>query len=60
LKDIWKVFCLDMKTKQKRYFLINDYQREWEFDNLNVGGVANILLIQGYKHPFLSRVLPPP
>jgi hypothetical protein len=28
LKDIWKVFCLDMKTKQKRYFLINDYQRE--------------------------------
>lgn len=59
LKDIWKVFYLDWKTKQKGYFLVNDYQREQAFNNLNIGSTLNILLIQGYKHQFLSRILPP-
>ena len=56
LEDIWKVFYLDQKTKQKGYFLVNDYQREREFNNLEIGSTANILLIQGYKHQFLSRL----
>jgi hypothetical protein len=38
---------------------VNDYQREREFDNLNIGSALNISLVQGYKHQFLSRVLPP-
>lgn len=59
LKDIWKTFYLDQKTKTIGYFLVNDYQREWEFDNLNIGSTLNISLVQGYKHQFLSRVLPP-
>ena len=58
LKDIWKTFYLDQKTKTMGYFLVNDYQREQAFNNLNVGSVANILLIQGYKHQFLSRASP--
>ena len=57
LKDIWKVFYLDQKTKQSGYFLVNDYQREREFDNLNIGSTLNISLVQGYKHQFLSRIL---
>jgi len=59
LKDIWKTFYLDQKTKVIGYFLVNDYQREREFDNLNIGSTLNISLVQGYKHQFLSRVLPP-
>jgi len=59
LKDIWKTFYLDQKTKQTGYFLVNDYQREWEFNNLNIGSTLNISLVQGYKHQFLSRILPP-
>jgi len=59
LKDIWKVFYLDQKTKTTGYFLVNDYQREREFDNLNIGSTANILLVNGYKHQFLSRILLP-
>jgi hypothetical protein len=38
---------------------VNDYQKEREFDNLNIGSTLNISLVQGYKHQFLSRVLPP-
>ena len=58
LKDIWKVFYKDNQQRMG-YFLVNDYQREQEFNNLNIGSTANILLIQGYKHQFLSRILPP-
>jgi hypothetical protein len=59
LKDIWKTFYLDQKTKSTGYFLVNDYQREREFDNLNIGRTLNISLVQGYKHQFFSRILPP-
>lgn len=59
LKDIWKTFYLDQKTKQTGYFLVNDYQREQAFNNLNIGSTLNISLVQGYKHQFLSRILPP-
>ena len=56
LDKIWKVFYRDNQQKSG-YFLINGYQREREFDNLNIGSMANILLINGYKHQFLSRLL---
>ena len=59
LKDIWKTFYLDQKTKTTGYFLVNDYQREQAFLNLDIGSTANILLVNGYKHQFLSRILPP-
>jgi len=58
LKDIWKVFYQDNQQKSG-YFLVNDYQRGQAFNNLNIGSTANILLVNGYKHQFLSRVLPP-
>ena len=58
LKDIWKIFYKDNQQKSG-YFLVNDYQREREFDNLNIGTTFNISLVQGYKHQFLSRILPP-
>jgi hypothetical protein len=55
LKDIWKVFYLDWKSKEKGYFLVNSYQRN--LDDLVIGKVSNIYLVQGYKHRFFSRVL---
>jgi hypothetical protein len=58
LKDIWKVFYKDNQQKSG-YFLVNDYQRERDFDNLNIENTLNISLVQGYKHQFLSRILPP-
>lgn len=58
LKDIWKTFYLDQKTKQTGYFLVNDYQREQAFDSLEVGSIRNIYLVNGYKHQFLSRISP--
>ena len=58
LDKIWKVFYQDNQQKSG-YFLVNDYQRAKEFDNLSIGTTANILLVNGYKHQFLSRILPP-
>ena len=56
LPHLWKTFYLDWKTKQKGYFLVNDYQRERAFNDLEVGSTLNICLVQGYKHQFLSRL----
>ena len=56
LRDIWKTFYLDQKTKQTGYFLVNDYQREQAFNDLEIGSVRNVCLVQGYKHQFLSRL----
>jgi hypothetical protein len=53
-----KVFYKDNQQKLG-YFLVNDYQREREFDSLNIGSTLNISLVQGYKHQFLNRILPP-
>ena len=55
LKDIWKVFYKDNQQKSG-YFLVNDYQREREFNYLDIGSTLNIGLVQGYKHQFLSRL----
>lgn len=56
LKDIWKVFYKDNQHKSG-YFLVNDYQKEQDFNNLTIGSALNICLVQGYKHQFLSRLL---
>ena len=58
LKDIWKTFYFDQKTKTTGYFLVNEYQREQAFNALNIGSTLNICLVQGYKHQFLSRASP--
>ena len=57
LEDIWKVFYLDWKTKERGYFLVNGYQRASELDNLIIGSTLNVCLVDGYKHPFLSKIL---
>jgi hypothetical protein len=56
LKDIWKVFYKDSQQKSG-YFLVNDYQRERDFNNLEIGSTLNICLVQGYKHQFFSKIL---
>ena len=56
LPHLWKAFYLDWKTKQIGYFLVNDYQRPNILPNLDIGSTANILLVQGYKHAFASRL----
>lgn len=57
LEHIWKVFYLDWKTKTRGYFLANDYHREREFNDLNIGSVRNMVLVSGVKHVFLSRMI---
>ncbi len=57
LKDIWKAFYLDQKTQTTGYFLVNDYQRQQAFNDLEIGSVRNICLIQGTKHKFFSKIL---
>jgi hypothetical protein len=56
LAEIWKVFYLDWKTQQTGYFLVNDYQRSGMLANLSIGCERNILLVNGWKHAFLSRI----
>lgn len=56
LEHLWKVFYLDWKTKTTGYFLINDYHREREFNDLEIGSVRNVLLVNGMKHRFFSRM----
>lgn len=57
LEHMWKVFYLDWKTKTTGYFLVNDYHRKREFNDLDIGSVKNIMLIQGIKHNFLSQTI---
>jgi len=46
LKDIWKVFYQDNRQKSG-YFLVNDYQREQAFNDLEIGSVRDVLLVNG-------------
>jgi hypothetical protein len=57
LEDMWKVFYLDWKTQTTGYFLVNNYQKSYALPNLNIGSVRNMVLIQGFKHSFLSRII---
>ena len=54
LPDLWKAFYFDWKTKTTSYFLVNDYQRN--LDDLVIGETSNIMLVNGYKHDFFSRI----
>jgi len=54
LTDIWKVFYLNQAGNQG-YFLFNEYQKT--LTDLNIGAVKNIMLIQGRKHDFFSKIL---
>lgn len=56
LTDIWKIFYLD-RQKQKGYFLVNDYQKPNVLGDLGVGTERNILLVNGWKYRFLSKIL---
>jgi len=56
LEHMWKVFYLDWKTKQQGYFLVNDYQKSYALPNLDIGSVKNMVLIQGNRHSFFSRL----
>jgi len=56
LEHLWKVFYLDWKSKTTGYFLVNDYHRKREFNDLEIGSVRNILLVNGVKHRFFSRI----
>jgi len=57
LEHMWKVFYLDWKTKTTGYFLVNDYQKSYALPSLDIGSVRNMVLIQGYKHQFLNKIL---
>ena len=54
LLHLWKTFYFDWKTKTTGYFLVNDYQRN--LDDLVIGETSNIMLVNGYKHAFFSRI----
>jgi len=54
LEKIWKVFYLEQQGN-KGYFLLNHYHRK-NF-NLNLGATRSILLVNGRKHSFFSRLL---
>jgi len=57
LEHMWKVFYLDWKTKQRGYFLVNNYQKSYALPNLDIGSVKNMVLVQGIKHNFLGRIV---
>lgn len=54
LEKIYKISYLD-NQQHKGYFLLNDYHRQ--NINLNIGITRNILLVNGRKHAFFSRLL---
>jgi hypothetical protein len=56
LEHMWKVFYLDWKTKQKGYFLVNSYQKSYALPNLDIGSMRNMVLVNGFKHDFFSRI----
>jgi len=57
LEHLWKVFYLDWKTKTTGYFLVNNYQKSYALPNLDIGSVKSMVLVQGNRHSFLSRII---
>jgi hypothetical protein len=55
LEQTRKFFYLNCQTQQTEYFLLNDYHREKV--NLSIGSTQNILLVNGRKHRFFSRLI---
>ena len=56
LDDFLRVFYLSQKTQKTGYFLLNTYQKPDILPNLTVGSVHSMLLIDGQKHSFFSRL----
>ena len=56
LNDLLKVFYLNQKTQKIDYFLLNTYQRAEALPSLSVGSVRSMLLVNGTKHDFFSRM----
>ena len=56
LTDLLKVFYLNQKTQKTGYFLLNTYQRAEALPSLSVGSVRSMLLVNGRKHAFFSRM----
>jgi hypothetical protein len=56
LPNIWKIFYRDQQ-KQKSYFLLNDYHRPNILGDLEIGSERNIMLVNGWKHRFFSRII---
>lgn len=54
LEKTYKIFYLD-KQQHKGYFFLNSYQRQ--NINLSIGSTQNILLVNGKKHRFFSRLI---
>ena len=54
LEDIWKVVYL--WQGERRYFLLNEYQRGGGLSELEVGEEKRVWLVNGWKHQFFSRV----
>lgn len=54
LENIWKIFYLD-NQQHRGHFLLNQYHRKKV--NLTIGISRNILLVNGKKHDFFSRLL---
>jgi hypothetical protein len=54
---MWKVFYLDWKTKTTGYFLVNNYQKSYALPSLDIGSVKNMVLVQGNRHSFFSRII---
>ena len=52
LEDIWKVVYLG--EGERRYFLLNDYQRGSGLAELEVGEERRVWLVKGRKHQFFS------
>lgn len=59
LADFVKIWYKDLSAKQPSvgYFLLNTYQKTNILPNLNIGGIRSMLLVNGAKHAFASRLL---
>jgi hypothetical protein len=56
LEHLWKIFYCDQQRQQKGCFLLNDYQKRRALSQLEIGAERNILLVNGWKHRFLSKI----
>ena len=54
LENMWKIFYLDQQG-HRGYFLLNDYHRK--NINLGIGTTRSILLVNGHRHSFFSRLI---
>ncbi len=56
LTDLLKIFYLNQKTQKTGYFLLNTYQRSEVLPSLSIGSVRSMLLVNGRRHAFFSRM----